>query len=135
MVGSILSLSHSATGRIFVCFAPKAKTSNLLAKELRSSTLAKADLNSVLSSVRNDRRASVSGSVIPNLNAVAHPIFSLQGNVILAATSLWPSERNDQSRDQSVEGLAQICREISSQLRYSLPKRRSTNLVVAARKK
>jgi len=118
-VGSVLSLLHSATGRIFMCFAPDTETAPLAAKELKRSPIKKPDLKATLDEVRSRGRASVSGSVIPGLNAVAFPIFNLQGSIILSATLLWPAERTDPARSASIEDLAQVCREVSLQLGWS----------------
>jgi DNA-binding IclR family transcriptional regulator len=118
-VGSVLSLLHSATGRVFMCFAPPTETDSLAAKELKRAPIKKQDLRVILDEVRLQRRASVSGSVIPGLNAVAFPIFNLQGLVILTATLLWPAERPDPARMASIGALAQVCREVSLQLGWT----------------
>jgi DNA-binding IclR family transcriptional regulator len=118
-VGSVLSLLHSATGRVFMCFAPEAETASLAANELKRSPIKKPDLKATLKEVRSRGRASVSGSIIPGLNAVAFPIFDLQGSVLLTATLLWPEERPDPARSASIEDLAQVCREVSLQLGWS----------------
>jgi DNA-binding IclR family transcriptional regulator len=120
-VGSVLSLIHSATGRIFVAFAAPAETQDLVAKELRRSPLTRAELDALCDGVRNGGRAGVSGTMIPGLCAAAFPIFNLQGRPILSATLLWPETLADPDQAAFGDELADICRQISSQLGWSHP--------------
>ncbi|CAN5406246.1 IclR family transcriptional regulator [soil metagenome] len=115
-VGSVLSLIHSATGRVFLAFAAAAETQDLLKKEQRRSPLTKGALDGICAHVRADGRAEVSGTVIPGLSAVAFPIFNLQARPVLSATLLWPGILTDGGQASAADELASICVQISAQL-------------------
>lgn len=118
-VGSVLSLIHSATGRVFLTFAAVAETQHLLKKEQRRTPLTKAALDDVCAQVRVDGRAEVSGTVIPGLSAVAFPIFNLQARPVLSATLLWPGILTDGGQARAADELANLCVQISTQLGWS----------------
>jgi DNA-binding IclR family transcriptional regulator len=118
-VGSVLSLMHSATGLVFLCFASPGDTGALVKKEAARSPIGKKQLDATLAQVKREGRATVRGSVIPGLNATAFPIFDLQGHPILSATLLWPQALDDPGHETATEELSQVCREISTQLGWT----------------
>jgi DNA-binding IclR family transcriptional regulator len=63
--------------------------------------------------VRKDRKAAVGGTLIPGLNALAYPIFDLQGHAILSATLVTASGRGEQTKAQAESKLRAVCEDIS----------------------
>lgn len=115
-VGSVLSLLHSATGRVFLCFAPRAETKPLATRDTRRSPLSKSELDEICRQVHAEGRAHVSGTIIPGLNATAFPVFDLQGRPILCATLLWPEAFDEGVQAKAADELGSVCRRISNEL-------------------
>jgi DNA-binding IclR family transcriptional regulator len=113
-LGSVLSVLHSATGQIFLAFRPEQELEALVAAELeQSDSLDGKTVMRVKDKVRKDRKATVGGTLIPGLNAVAYPIFDLQGHAILSATLITASGRGEQTKAQAESKLRAVCEDIS----------------------
>lgn len=113
-LGSVLSVLHSATGQIFLAFRPEQEVEALIVAELdQSDSLDEKTVQQVKDKVRKDGKAGVGGTLIPGLNAVAFPIFDLQGHAILSATLITVSGRGDQSKAQAESKLRAVCEDIS----------------------
>jgi DNA-binding IclR family transcriptional regulator len=113
-LGSVLSMLHSATGQIFLAFRPDQETEALVAVELEQSpSLDKTAIQKLKDKVRSDGKAVVGGTLIPGLNAEAHPIFDLQGHAILSATLVTAAGRREPPGSQSSGKLRSVCEDIS----------------------
>jgi DNA-binding IclR family transcriptional regulator len=118
-VGVVLPLVGSATGRVFLAFAPPAETAAAMEHECGhgpDQNPSQEDIDALHVDVRRDGRAVETGSLIPGLRATAFPIFDLQGRSILVATALglvgdW---NDDVARD--IGNLGELCRQISAEL-------------------
>jgi len=116
-VGSVLSLLHSATGQVFLAFAPDQETRHLVRRELAVAAGVKPiDVEALKKRVRQAGYAAVDGTVVPGLRAMAFPIFDLQGRVVLTATVL-ASAAFDVASDRTIhKQLASVCRQITESL-------------------
>jgi DNA-binding IclR family transcriptional regulator len=116
-VGSVLSLLHSATGRVFLAFAPEQETRLLVKRELVALPRARSiDVEALKKQVREAGYASVDGAVVPGLRASALPIFDLQARVVLTATVL-ASDSFDREDDAAIrKELAAVCAGITESL-------------------
>jgi len=116
-VGSLLPLLHSATGHVFLAFAPEQETRSLVKRELAMLPKAKPiDVEALKQQVRLAGCASVDGDVVPGLRATALPIFDLQGRAILTATVL-ANDSFDRAGDASIrKELAAVCAGITANL-------------------
>jgi DNA-binding IclR family transcriptional regulator len=113
-LGSVLSVLHSATGQIFLAFRPEQELEVLIAAELgQSDSFDDKTVQQVKDKVRKDGKAGVGGTLIPGLNAVAYPIFDLQGHAILSATLVTASGRGEQTKAQAESKLRTVCEDIS----------------------
>jgi DNA-binding IclR family transcriptional regulator len=117
-IGSVLSVAHSATGRIFLAFRPDNETGPLVAQEEEqlSQALVPDHIDRIKARVRKDGTAGVDGTVIPGLNAKAFPIFDLQGNAALVATVLSASAMQDKASSDVAAKLWTTCDRISEML-------------------
>lgn len=88
-IGSRLSLTHSATGRVFLAFQNEAYISKRLQKEL-AETRAEGpiDIAVIRKLARRHFVADVDGTIIPGLRALAAPIFDLQGQLALVISAV-----------------------------------------------
>lgn len=116
-VGSVLPLLHSATGQVFLAFTPEQETRHLVRRELTASAGMKSiDIEALRKRVRHAGYASVDGSVVPGLRAMAFPIFDLQSRAILTATVL-ATESFDVAGDPAIrKRLAAVCAQITASL-------------------
>jgi DNA-binding IclR family transcriptional regulator len=85
-VGVVLSMSESATGRVFSAFFPKEKTRQFLASQLREEDQEQFD--SLLADVRIRGLSRTKGKEQATINAISAPIFDSQGDVVGALTLL-----------------------------------------------
>lgn len=116
-VGSILSLLRSATGQVFLGFRPLRQMQLLIDKE-RAATTASAlvDVAGLRDMVRKDGHASVGGTLIPGLSAVAYPIFDVQGEAVLVATLVATSQTTAAIFKSGGDALEKICAEVSARV-------------------
>jgi DNA-binding IclR family transcriptional regulator len=113
-LGSVLSVLHSATGQIFLAFRPEQELEALVAAELdQSDSFDDEAVQKLKEKVRKDGKAIVGGTLIPGLNALAYPIFDLQGHAILSATLVTASGRGGQAGSKVESKLRTVCEEIS----------------------
>ena len=101
-LGSILPLTHSATGYIFLGYtndaATKAQAKRQMAKDKNKQKIKLADL---ITNVKEKGHAAVDNMVLPGLRAVAAPILNLQQEVSSVAT-LVSSEHFSRDDDETV---------------------------------
>lgn len=114
-VGVVLPLAASATGRVFLAFAPPAETAAAMEAE-GSDGIDRVILDDLRARVRHDGRSVETGSVIPGLRATAFPIFDLQGRAILVATVLGLVDNWNDQIAEDVAHLGVLCRQISAEL-------------------
>lgn len=114
-VGVVLPLTGSATGRVFLAFAPPAETAAAMTYE-NGDGMDRSAVDDMRICVRRDGRSVETGSVIPGLRATAFPIFDLQGRAILVATVLGLVDNWNEEIAQFVEHLGVLCNQISAEL-------------------
>lgn len=117
-VGSLLPLLSSATGHVYLAFAPE-ETEELAKRERAISGISAKDVEALRKKVRKEGCARASGAQIPGVNAVAFPIFDLQGRVVLTATALWPDTYHVPEDDMVEAELAERCLSISRRLGWT----------------
>lgn len=84
-IGSHLSLTWSATGRIFLAFLNEGFVSDLLQRELaQDRSEGPVDIDAMRAQTRREMSAAVDGTTAPGLRAFAAPVFNLQGQLVLA---------------------------------------------------
>lgn len=114
-VGSVLPLSTSATGRVFLGFIPASETADLVMAERRGAVRDTPSIDEIRAAVRAEGKAVETGTVIPGLHATAFPIFDLQGRATLVATAL-ASESAVKHRQGAIEELGTLCRHVSAEM-------------------
>ncbi|GGE98982.1 transcriptional regulator [Aliidongia dinghuensis] len=88
-IGSRLSLTMSATGRVFLAFLNETYVSDFLQRELvLERTNGPVDIDALRQQVRRDLIAAVDGTIIPGLRAYAVPIFNVQGQLVLVMSAI-----------------------------------------------
>jgi DNA-binding IclR family transcriptional regulator len=100
-VGSVLPLTRSATGRLFLAYMPRKSTMPKVKQELKGSFAAPAgcevrtidDVESVIRKVREQRLGTTHGDVVPQQSALAAPVFDHLGHIVAALTVIGASEK------------------------------------------
>jgi DNA-binding IclR family transcriptional regulator len=125
-VGSILPLGTSAIGRVFAAHLPEPVLRPTLAAEAkRSSAPAKAAPSAaamarILSQIRRDGLATVEGTLIPGLNALAAPVFDQRGALVLVLGAVGRRETlAARPRGPAATALKETAAALSRQLGYS----------------
>jgi len=123
-LGTTLPLLNSATGRIFLSWAPPLVIQSALDKELarakRTRAIApdiepsKRGLDDLVQSIRERGYATVEGMFIPGLVAVSAPVLDWQGEVQAAITLMGTERTALESPDGPIARLVAFCREKSS---------------------
>lgn len=111
-VGSVLPLTRSATGRVFLAYMPRKTTLPRLKQELKGplSALSGSDIRSmedietVIKKVRKQRLGTTHGDVVPGQSALAAPVFDHLGHIVAALTLIGASDQVDVSVPTSPAG-------------------------------
>jgi DNA-binding IclR family transcriptional regulator len=115
-LGSVLSLTHSASGQVFLAYSPTEELAPILERERASLAAHAPDPEPIVQAVRARGYAAVSDTVAPGLRAVSFPIFDLQGQPTLSATAI-ASDIIDRAGDERTRiALGEVCAEISRSL-------------------
>lgn len=84
-VGSVLPLSQTATGHVFLSYLPESETHELLKAELslrrRRASASKFDADAITSQVRAKGYAAIFGNLVPGVAVLAAPVFEHRGRV------------------------------------------------------
>ncbi|MGF6985251.1 DNA-binding IclR family transcriptional regulator [Paraburkholderia atlantica] len=98
-VGSVMSVAHSSTGRLFSAFLPRQSTRPMLLRELGASEdgIQELELDAILADVRRHGVSRTYGLPIPEVDSLSAPIFDATGAIILAVTVFGSSSSLDTS--------------------------------------
>jgi DNA-binding IclR family transcriptional regulator len=97
--GDVMPLLHSATGLCFAAFLDTPTLRERIRQELEIAAQAgeshtppnAAELADILTETRAHGMSRTRGTVIPNVNAFAAPVFDRDGRMVLAITTLGPA--------------------------------------------
>lgn len=104
-VGSVLPLTRSATGRVFLAYMPRKTTLQRVKQELKgpltqipsSRIRTLTDVEDVIKKVRKHRLGTTQGDVVPGQSALAAPVLDHQGRIVAALTLIGASDKVDMS--------------------------------------
>jgi DNA-binding IclR family transcriptional regulator len=125
--GTVYSLLHTATGRIFAAFLPKEVVeANLKLRDKIAGLLEPAnaetttDLPAEVERSRERGYATALGSPIPGVNAIAAPVFDHTGQIKLAITLIGPAALVDVALESDpVRRLVGFAKTLSSELGFT----------------
>jgi DNA-binding IclR family transcriptional regulator len=124
-VGSIMPLTRSATGLVFIAHQPQRAWRSLLAQELAENRRnglrprSLSDLRQQLEQIRRDGYAATS-SFIPGISGMAAPAFAEDGSIALAIVTLGHSASFDQSRERIAASLLLESKRLSVRLGFEV---------------
>jgi DNA-binding IclR family transcriptional regulator len=113
--GTVMSISDTASGRLFAAFGPHEAVRQALDDEARRAGVpARAGRASggrfglgtafdrAIARVRADGVACIDGVALPGLGAVSAPVFDARGRLVLSLTAIGPSATFDSAVDGAV---------------------------------
>lgn len=127
--GTVMSILHTATGRVFSAHLPAMLVEKLNARELAAQVaigrskekVSKQKLQALLGEVRKQGLARAVGEPIAGINALSAPVFDHAGNIALAVTAIGPMGTLDASWDgETAQQMRQCALRISQRLGYRL---------------
>ena len=128
-IGTVLPLTTTAIGRVFLAFLPQAVTHRLAAAERQSppKSVAKppsdTQLAKILSEIRDDRISVTYSAMMPGLDAMAAPVFDYRGEVVAVICAVGRFEEMSAKSDAHVrESLSAAAAELSKQLGFIEPR-------------
>ncbi|MEM8987740.1 MAG: IclR family transcriptional regulator [Pseudomonadota bacterium] len=126
-LGSVLPVTFSATGHVFLSYLPQAMTANLVSKELKASkkntseknrAKTKKEVYNIIDKVRKLGHASADSSVIPGLQALAAPILDHQGEASAVITLIGPDDFIHNQNHHAATTLKAACGRLSFRPEY-----------------
>ena len=112
-LGSVLPVSRSATGAVFVAFLPATVTSAALSAEARRETIDRDAFTRVVERARKTRLAFVDNTVIPGLAAVSSPVLHWNGDAAAAVTLIGPDPQLARASHPTAGALRRLCDRLS----------------------
>jgi DNA-binding IclR family transcriptional regulator len=124
-VGSIMPLTRSATGLVFISNQPKSGWQTLVRQELAENRRnglqpqSLSDLQPQLDQIRREGYAATSG-FIPGITGMAAPVFAEDGSMALAIVTLGHSASFDPSRERIASSLVAESKRLSVRLGFEI---------------
>jgi DNA-binding IclR family transcriptional regulator len=112
-LGSVLPVSRSATGTIFVAFLAQTITAGALAAEARRENIDREAFARAVERARKTRLAFVDASVIPGLCAVSSPVLQWDGRAAAAVTLIGPDPQLARASHPAAGALRRLCDRLS----------------------
>ncbi len=90
-IGTVMSLTHSTTGRVFAAYRKDAKLAEMLKADFGSQApdgerLTSAQFDAILADIRKRGLARGEGMPIPGINSISAPVFDANGEIVLVLT-------------------------------------------------
>ncbi|MEO8009330.1 MAG: IclR family transcriptional regulator C-terminal domain-containing protein [Betaproteobacteria bacterium] len=103
--GTVMSLGHTATGRLFAAYMPRRVVEPLLSDDLarwQAVPLTQAALDLALADIRKHGLSRTLGHPIPGIDALCAPVFDSVGHIVLGILVMGPSATFDSNWDGAV---------------------------------
>lgn len=122
-IGSLLPLTQSATGQIFMTYLKDEYLNDLLKNEEWQAPLsANSELVEICRNIRKQRLATVDSTVAPGLRAWASPVFASNQSIIACLTIVTSEAVPVKAQSGIVKTLTHTCEELSKNLGGSIPR-------------
>jgi DNA-binding IclR family transcriptional regulator len=98
-VGSVLPLTRSATGRVFLCWLPSSQTDPILETEKAKPR----EVERLRQATRTRGLGSVEGDLLPGVASLSAPVFDHRGQIVAAISTLGAQGGFDSSAAGKIE--------------------------------
>ncbi|MNE65721.1 putative HTH-type transcriptional regulator RhmR [compost metagenome] len=115
-LGSVLPLTRSATGLVYLAFAPSALTQPLLEREMTTQyhPIDRDDLNKRIELTREQGFGAVDGLLIPGLVAICAPVFDFRRDLACAISVTGTDPAISAPNCPCAQRLLEICLDITT---------------------
>ena len=126
--GTVMSMRYTATGHVFAAWLAPKVVQHYLEREFHDQAVLRsthmdhneARFSTLLQEIRHQGAAQALGNPLPGIDAISVPVFDHSGNIVLALTSIGPSQVFDASMTGPIAQALKSCAStISSALGYS----------------
>ena len=112
-LGSVLPVSRSATGTVFVAFLPQSVTTDAIASEAKREAVDREGFARAVERAKKTRLAFVDDTVIPGLAAVASPVLQWNGQAAAVVTLIGPDPDLAKASHPAAGALRRMCDRLS----------------------
>jgi DNA-binding IclR family transcriptional regulator len=112
-LGSVLPVSRSATGTIFIAFLPGTVTGDAIARESKREPVDREALARAVERAKKTRLAFVDDTVIPGLSAVSSPVLGWNGQAAAVVTLIGPDPELAKASHPAAGALRRLCDRLS----------------------
>ncbi len=125
--GTVMSLAHTATGRLFAAFLPPKVVERLIVEDVARQSgriggplqLTRAEVDEAVAETRRRGISRTIGQPIPGINAFSAPVFDSAGNMVLGITAMGPEATFDNDWNGKVATPLRACAlEVSRRLGF-----------------
>jgi DNA-binding IclR family transcriptional regulator len=125
--GTVMSMAHTATGRLFATYLPPKVVEKLVAEDIARQSgrvggpalLTRAQFEDAIMETRRHGLSRTIGQPIPGINAFCAPVFDSGGNMVLGITAMGPEATFDKDWNGKVaKPLLACAAEVSRRLGY-----------------
>ncbi|PLS18572.1 hypothetical protein CVD28_05385 [Bacillus sp. M6-12] len=120
-VGSQVSVTRSATGKIFSAFLQNSAAEKVINMEIEKYNLTFVDFDKEMEEIRKFGYSTTQGGVAPGIEAISGPIFNQNSELVAAVTVVGFSGILDCSPDsKAVRMLLRVCLQLSKYIGYDI---------------
>ena len=125
--GTVMSMAHTATGRLFAAYLPPKVVEKLIKEDVARQSgraggpmeLSRAQVEEAIIETRRHGISRTIGQPIPGINAFCAPVFDSGGNLVLGITAMGPEATFDNDWNGKVASPLRACAvEVSRRLGY-----------------
>lgn len=123
--GTVMSLAHTATGRLFAAYMPAKVVEKMMNDDLArlgaraQPKMTPRQIETLLSETRSHGMSRTIGQPIPGIDAFCAPVFDSTNNLVLGITAMGPEATFDRKWNGKVASPLRICAsEVSRLLGY-----------------
>jgi DNA-binding IclR family transcriptional regulator len=121
--GTVMSLTNTATGRLFAAYMPPKVVEQLVGEDLarfgfsHNNPMSEDSFAQTLADIRKHGISRAQGHPIPGIDALCAPVFDADGHIVLGVLAMGPSATFDAKIDGTIAKpllacAAEICRRI-----------------------
>jgi DNA-binding IclR family transcriptional regulator len=123
-IGTVMSVAHTATGRLFAAFMPAKVVEKLVVEDLNRQggradgplQLTRSQVEEALIETRRQGLSRTLGQPTPGINAFSAPVFDSGGHIVLGITLMGPAATFDKEWNGQLATPLRACAKEASRL-------------------
>ncbi|MEX2104567.1 MAG: IclR family transcriptional regulator [Bacilli bacterium] len=119
--GSQVSVTRSASGKLFVAFLPNGRTQKLVNSEMEKINSDKEAFYNEIEEIKRKGFSVTNGTLIPGISAISHPVFGQNDEIVAGITVVGLTGVLDVSEDsENLRMIKEQCLSLSKALGYQI---------------